>query len=556
MSFNRSGYIGRAPGDSAITLAKQYFQPTGVTTDFTFSSGYSPGLVDVYRNGVKLINVLDYAATDGSTISLSTPVGVGSTVQVVAYKAFNLATVKATELDTTVTGTTINLGGNITAANATISALTTTVDLNVSGGATVGGTLVANSFSGDGSALTGIANTAYVVSVATTTGNLNVSAAATITGALTGSTGTFSGAVNVDATTDSTSTTTGALIVDGGVGIAKNVYIGAGLSVAGTLTYEDVTSVDSVGLITAKSGVNITGGQLTVGSGITMGIAGVATFSGTSDVHLLDNVKLNIGDGPDLQLSHSGTNSVIDNNTGGLYIRNNVGGDVGGDIYIQAKSGENSAIFTHDGSAALHFNNAKKFETTNDGVVITGIATVGGHIQFSGTDSALTNISQPIITRSGSSSGSYPFDGYGHLILQTRGDGTNRDIVFATGTSGANKAVINSSGYLGIGTITPSSIVHATGDAAASSRIEVDRDNGGILYVGSTGSAGYIQTPDAIPIDVYTAASKRVTVGSGGDVDICGTAAGVSSVTWDASANSLIFKDKSYVKFGDSSDLY
>ena len=47
MSFNRSGYIGRAPGDSAITLAKQYFQPTGVTTDFTFSSGYSPGLVDV-----------------------------------------------------------------------------------------------------------------------------------------------------------------------------------------------------------------------------------------------------------------------------------------------------------------------------------------------------------------------------------------------------------------------------------------------------------------------------------------------------------------------------
>ena len=58
MSFNRSGYIGRAPGDSAITLAKQYFQPTGVTTDFTFSSGYSPGLVDVYRNGIKLINTI------------------------------------------------------------------------------------------------------------------------------------------------------------------------------------------------------------------------------------------------------------------------------------------------------------------------------------------------------------------------------------------------------------------------------------------------------------------------------------------------------------------
>jgi len=107
--------------------------------------------------------------------------------------------------------------------------------------------------------------------------DINVSAAATIAGALSGSTGTFSGAVNVDATTDSTSATSGALIVDGGLGVAKNVYIGAGLSVAGTLTYEDVTNVDSVGVITAKSGVNISGGELLVGSNIKGGTAGVLT---------------------------------------------------------------------------------------------------------------------------------------------------------------------------------------------------------------------------------------------------------------------------------------
>ena len=113
------------------------------------------------------------------------------------------------------------------------------------------------------------------------TGSPNITGAAvTITGALTGATGTFSGAVNVDATTDSTSATSGALIVDGGLGVAKNVYIGAGLSVAGTLTYEDVTSVDSVGLITAKSGVNVTGGQLQVGVAYSVGAAGVATAAG------------------------------------------------------------------------------------------------------------------------------------------------------------------------------------------------------------------------------------------------------------------------------------
>jgi len=166
MSFNRSGYIGRAPGDSAITIAKQYFQPTSIGKTFTFSAGYEPGLIDVYRNGIKLVNVLDYAATDGSTIVLDTPVGVGSTVQVVAYKAFNLATVKATELDTTVTGTNINLTGDLDVAS-----LATIVDLNVSGAATVSGTLAvgtgvtvygnsgivsATSFYGDGSNLDGV----------------------------------------------------------------------------------------------------------------------------------------------------------------------------------------------------------------------------------------------------------------------------------------------------------------------------------------------------------------------------------------------------------------
>jgi len=97
---------------------------------------------------------------------------------------------------------------------------------------------------------------------------------------ITGAAVTFSGLSQVTDATDSTSTTTGSLVVTGGVGIAKNVYIGAGLSVAGTLTYEDVTSVDSVGLITAKSGVNVTGGQLQVGVAYSVGAAGVCTAAG------------------------------------------------------------------------------------------------------------------------------------------------------------------------------------------------------------------------------------------------------------------------------------
>jgi hypothetical protein len=47
------------------------------------------------------------------------------------------------------------------------------------------------------------------------------------------------------------------------------------LTIAGTLTYDDVTNIDSVGIITAQAGVNVTGGALNVGSGITISTSGV-----------------------------------------------------------------------------------------------------------------------------------------------------------------------------------------------------------------------------------------------------------------------------------------
>ena len=78
--------------------------------------------------------------------------------------------------------------------------------------------------------------------------------------------------------TDSTSSTTGSVIVSGGVGIAGSLNVGGSVSVGGTLTYEDVTNIDSVGIITARS-------NILVGSGITLSpdgdvfTTGVSTFS-------------------------------------------------------------------------------------------------------------------------------------------------------------------------------------------------------------------------------------------------------------------------------------
>ena len=88
---DRNGYIGRAPCDSSVVVSRQIFSPTGVTTDFTFASGYTVGYLDLYLNGARLIEGPDYAATDGATISLISPASNGDVLEGVAYKAFNLS---------------------------------------------------------------------------------------------------------------------------------------------------------------------------------------------------------------------------------------------------------------------------------------------------------------------------------------------------------------------------------------------------------------------------------------------------------------------------------
>ena len=92
-----------------------------------------------------------------------------------------------------------------------------------------------------------------------------VATATSFSGNLTGAV-TSSGALSITDATVSTNTTSGALIVSGGVGIAKSLHVGGNISVGGTLTYEDVTNIDSVGIVTAGGGLYV--GRTGTGSGI------------------------------------------------------------------------------------------------------------------------------------------------------------------------------------------------------------------------------------------------------------------------------------------------
>ena len=54
------------------------------------------------------------------------------------------------------------------------------------------------------------------------------------------------------------------------------------IGIAGSVTYEDVANVDSIGVITARSGIDVTGGTITGdGSGLT-GISGFSTALGNT----------------------------------------------------------------------------------------------------------------------------------------------------------------------------------------------------------------------------------------------------------------------------------
>ena len=141
---DRSGYIGRAPSDSSVTIARQHYNPTGVQTDFTFNSGYTVGLIDAYLNGVKLIEGNDYTASDGSTVGLTTAAISLDTLELVAYKAFNLGFVDSSVAD-------FNVGANLTVAgNATFNGTVTGATVGVSSAGTSIGNAKTLNFVGTG----------------------------------------------------------------------------------------------------------------------------------------------------------------------------------------------------------------------------------------------------------------------------------------------------------------------------------------------------------------------------------------------------------------------
>ena len=284
---DRNGYIGRAPSDSSVTVARQTFTPTGVTTTFTFTSGYTPGYFDIYLNGIRMIEGSDYTSTDGSTFSiLDGGATNGDVIEGVAYKAFNAATAT---VGISSAGTPISTQANtlnFVGTGNTFALRGSTVDISIAGGGGGGGFFTRNA--------TGI-TTLGNVGIGTTTANgdadsnnetiLNAGIVTAVQYYGSGANLTALNATNIASgtidsarvptlnqdTSGNAATATLATNAEGLTGTpsinvasinATGISTFAGsVSIGGTLTYDDVTNVDSIGVITARAGVQVGSGQ-------------------------------------------------------------------------------------------------------------------------------------------------------------------------------------------------------------------------------------------------------------------------------------------------------
>ena len=85
-----SGYIGPQPVPQA-TQTRQTFTATSGQTSFA-TAGFTAGFVDIYMNGVRLVDGTDFAATNGSDVVLTSGAATGDIIDVLMFTAVDLAT--------------------------------------------------------------------------------------------------------------------------------------------------------------------------------------------------------------------------------------------------------------------------------------------------------------------------------------------------------------------------------------------------------------------------------------------------------------------------------
>ena len=366
---DKSGYIGRNPGDSSVAIARQTFTPTSNTTEFSFTSGYTVGLCDVYLNGVKLVDTRDYEANTGSTVGLTSEAVSGDIVEIIAYKAFNLGEVTDACGNFTV-GSTLSVG-----STATLSGVTTCEgDLYVGGDLYVLDDIVYDEVSGRNLNITGIATAAVIHAGAGAT--VLSSGNAEFVGIVTSNTcfkvgnGAFGAGIGATITGDGNAVFAGV--------VTATTFKGDGSALTGVAATDYIVS-NSLKVIGVST---FAGGDIQI-DGSAAGVSSVTWDASANSLIFKDESYAKFGDGSDLSIYHQNGSSLIANTTGQLLIRSSTGlqlGSVAGEVYVAG---------TENGPVDLYNDNTRRLTTTSAGAAIIGVCSA---TSYTGDGSSLTGI--------------------------------------------------------------------------------------------------------------------------------------------------------------------
>ena len=166
-------------------------------------------------------------------------------------------------------------------------------------------------------------------------------------------------------------------------------YVGGDLYINDDVVLDEVTArnVNVSGTTTTTNllvtGISTLSGP--VGLGSYLNVTGISTFNddvkfigatsnarwdaSTSDLILFDNTRLEFGSNKDFEIWHGGSHTFMKNSGGDLRIRGDViklAREDGTETYLEANVNNEVKLF---------FNGNEKFATTNNGVIVTGIAT-------------------------------------------------------------------------------------------------------------------------------------------------------------------------------------
>ena len=255
---------------------------------------------------------------------------------------------------------------------------------------------------------------------------------------------------------------------DTGVTISGILTVSDDLNVGGVLTYEDVTNIDSVGIVTARAGINLVGNDLNVGSNIKIGNAsGIVTatsFSG-SGANLTSLPAANLtGTLPAISganLTSLPAQATIANNADNRVITGGSGVNLNGEANLTYGGGNLQFTTTANGQQVLlkstgNYYNKLSFDSGN--------TSAGGELAYIDF--------------------SWDGDKVADIFAEAGSDTTNKDdghLVFRTSPSQGSIAEalrITSTGNIGINQTSPQRRLHivTSGTAEANIRLQGGSD--------------------------------------------------------------------------------